>query len=162
MPSASPLPWQTDPIRVVTYAIAHRRSVLDASDTGTGKTFVTLFAAKAAGRRAAVICPKSVIAQWEEAAALVGVLVGPLLAVSVKRQFEASASVVWEPEASATGAAGVATLRALVDSIKLPGVLAEVRRVTHPSRGAGRPHGQMPLALVGGTIAGPLGGRAGC
>ena len=73
MPPASPLPWQTDPIRVVANAIRARRSVLDASDTGTGKTFVTLFAAKSAGRRAAVICPKSVIAQWEEAAALVSV-----------------------------------------------------------------------------------------
>jgi hypothetical protein len=70
---ATPLPWQSDPIRVVANAIRNRRSVLDASDTGTGKTFVTLFAAKAAGMRVAVICPKSVIAQWEEAAALVGV-----------------------------------------------------------------------------------------
>ena len=73
MPSASPLSWQTNPIRVMANAIRSRQSILDASDTGTGKTYVTLFAAKETGRRVGVICPKSAIAQWHEAAGLVGV-----------------------------------------------------------------------------------------
>lgn len=73
MPSASPLSWQTNPIRVVANAIRSRQSILDASDTGTGKTYVTLFAAKETGRRVGVICPKSAIAQWHEAAGQVGV-----------------------------------------------------------------------------------------
>lgn len=73
MTSPTPLSWQHEPASVMAKAIRFGRSVLDASDTGTGKTFVTLFAAKAAGMRVAVVCPKSVIIPWREAAEAVGV-----------------------------------------------------------------------------------------
>ena len=68
-----PLVWQTDPIVKVAAAVRAGHSLLDASDTGTGKTYVALFGLRQAGKRAAVICPKSVIPQWEEASRLVGV-----------------------------------------------------------------------------------------
>lgn len=69
---ATPLAWQSEPIGVVTNALRSGWSILDASDTGTGKTFVSLFAAKNAGRRVAVVCPKSVIPQWNSAIEAVG------------------------------------------------------------------------------------------
>lgn len=71
--SASLLPWQISPVETLKRTLSSGRSVLDASDTGTGKTFVALFAAKEAGKRVAVLCPKSVIPAWGEAAAAVGV-----------------------------------------------------------------------------------------
>jgi len=69
----APLPWQHGPVAVLTDALLSGTSALDASDTGTGKTMVALFAAKAAKKTVGIICPKSVIPSWEEAAAAVGV-----------------------------------------------------------------------------------------
>lgn len=47
--------------------------VLDTSDGGAGKTWMTAFAAKALGMRLTVVCPKPVIATWEDVCARVGV-----------------------------------------------------------------------------------------
>jgi len=68
-----PLSWQPEPIAAMEAAIRANRAFLDASDTGTGKTFVTVLAAKAAEVRLGVVCPKSVIPAWHEAAELAGV-----------------------------------------------------------------------------------------
>jgi superfamily II DNA or RNA helicase len=48
-------------------------AALDASDTGTGKTFVALACAKALGAVPVVIAPKATIPSWRKAANLVGV-----------------------------------------------------------------------------------------
>lgn len=43
-----------------------RNRVLDASDTGTGKTYCAIAAAKMLGFKPFIICPKSVITSWAE------------------------------------------------------------------------------------------------
>lgn len=70
---ASLLPWQSGPVAAAAKALSSGRSFLDASDTGTGKTFVAAFAAKEIGARVGVICPLSVIEPWKAAVASVGV-----------------------------------------------------------------------------------------
>lgn len=72
----TPLPWQTEPVRILADAIRNNRAALDGSDTGVGKTLHTLFAAKEAGLPVGVICPKAVIPSWQEWMQRVGVTIG--------------------------------------------------------------------------------------
>lgn len=70
------LPWQPDSVRRLVAAWrAGERGFLDASDTGTGKTYVALAFARELGRKAMVICPKAAITSWERAGAALGVSV---------------------------------------------------------------------------------------
>jgi hypothetical protein len=48
-------------------------SALNGCGTGVGKTFITLFAAKERHRRILVICPKTIVNDWQRGAFLVGV-----------------------------------------------------------------------------------------
>lgn len=48
-------------------------SALDASDTGTGKTYIALAAVRELGKRAFVIAPKAVLPSWRRAAKHLGV-----------------------------------------------------------------------------------------
>lgn len=48
-------------------------AVLDASDTGTGKTHVALACCRVLGERPFVVCPKPVVHSWEEASRIQGV-----------------------------------------------------------------------------------------
>jgi len=70
---ASPFPFQRGAIKHLIDILRIASHALDSSDTGFGKTFVALFVAYALGLRIAVICPKSVIPSWREAAEAVGV-----------------------------------------------------------------------------------------
>lgn len=45
-----------------------QKAALDASDTGTGKTYVALQVVKDLGRKPLIICPKSVISMWAQTA----------------------------------------------------------------------------------------------
>lgn len=78
-----PLPWQHEPVATLTQALRDGKSALDASDTGTGKTWVALFAAKAAVRQVGIICPKSVIPSWQSACAALDMV--PLFVCNVER-----------------------------------------------------------------------------
>jgi superfamily II DNA or RNA helicase len=70
----SPLPHQYA-------AIAHnlallssgRRTSLEGSDPGVGKTYIAAFVFKQLGIRPGILCPKTIISQWREALAAVGV-----------------------------------------------------------------------------------------
>jgi superfamily II DNA or RNA helicase len=53
--------------------IQHNECILDASDTGTGKTYVALALAKQIGYEPFVICPKSVIMSWVNVGKYLGV-----------------------------------------------------------------------------------------
>lgn len=55
------------------HALATNGAALDASDTGTGKTFVACWLAREFKMVPLVICPKSVVASWRRAAEAVGV-----------------------------------------------------------------------------------------
>jgi hypothetical protein len=65
--------YQETHVAALHRALRGNRSVLDASDTGTGKTFTALSVAKQLGVVPFVVCPKSLVVGWLRAADLVGV-----------------------------------------------------------------------------------------
>lgn len=70
----SPYIWQQQSIADMQHALMSQRPIVaNTSDTGTGKTYQTCFTAKQLERNLVVVCPKSVIPAWEEAAQRVGV-----------------------------------------------------------------------------------------
>jgi len=68
------LPYQVDAVRAQTLAVL-KGSALDASDTGTGKTYVTLAVFFVLNRPVYVVCPKAVIPSWKRAAKYLGVTI---------------------------------------------------------------------------------------
>lgn len=60
--------YQLPSVRRLMAALEHYSGALDASDTGTGKTYAALAAVHGLGMRAFVICPKAVIPSWEAVA----------------------------------------------------------------------------------------------
>jgi superfamily II DNA or RNA helicase len=67
------LKHQIEPVKQLVRSMLRFGSALDASDTGTGKTFQMLGAAREMGLSPLVVCPKSVIPSWERAAKHLGV-----------------------------------------------------------------------------------------
>lgn len=67
------IPYQICPLRHLVRAIRTYRGALDASDTGTGKTYVALAAAIVLQRPLYVVCPKSVRPSWIRAAQHFGI-----------------------------------------------------------------------------------------
>ena len=61
-------PWQLEPANRLFEILRSGGSALDASDTGTGKTFTATAVASALQRPTLVTCPKIACAQWEAAA----------------------------------------------------------------------------------------------
>ena len=76
----TPYPWQIPAIAQLTRVLSRSRGAVDASDVGTGKTFVALFTAKALKLPVAIMCPKSLKATWQGACEAVGIK--PLYIVS--------------------------------------------------------------------------------
>jgi superfamily II DNA or RNA helicase len=67
------LGYQLASTRAVALAIKRHQGALDASDTGTGKTFVALAACFVLDRPIYVVCPKAVIPSWKRAAVHYGI-----------------------------------------------------------------------------------------
>lgn len=67
------LPWQPPHIAALITALLKYGSALDASDTGTGKTFCTLIICRTLGIVPLVVGPKAARAGWEDAAKILGV-----------------------------------------------------------------------------------------
>lgn len=67
-----PLEHQVSPIRRLCEILKDRRSAIDASDTGVGKTYVAAFVSKSMGLKPIVICMKSAIGAWKKALLGVG------------------------------------------------------------------------------------------
>lgn len=59
------LAHQTGPCEHLTKILAEKGSALDASDTGTGKTYVAVQVAINLGLPVGIICPKAVIPSWQ-------------------------------------------------------------------------------------------------
>jgi Protein of unknown function (DUF2800)/Helicase conserved C-terminal domain len=76
--TVQPYDWQEPAILAGLHAISTFGGFINASEMGTGKTLVTLFTAKRLGRPLAVVSPKSVVPDWEEWGARVGVPVQAL------------------------------------------------------------------------------------
>jgi superfamily II DNA or RNA helicase len=70
--AVQPLDYQIAPIKRLCEILKARRSAIDASDTGAGKTYVAAFVAKMMGLRPLVICMKSAIGSWKKALLGVG------------------------------------------------------------------------------------------
>lgn len=64
--------YQHDHTKLLIAAITEHNTVIDASDTGTGKTHCSIIAAKNINYNIVVICPKSVIPSWRRAGELHG------------------------------------------------------------------------------------------
>jgi len=62
------LPFQIEHVKTLLVALRLYGKALDASDTGTGKTYVALALARELGLRPVVVCPKSVISTWRRVA----------------------------------------------------------------------------------------------
>lgn len=67
------LPYQVTPAAMLVRSLRQFGSALDASDTGVGKTYMALAAARELGVVPLVICPKSVIPSWERVSRHMGV-----------------------------------------------------------------------------------------
>jgi superfamily II DNA or RNA helicase len=66
--NAVPRTWQKGHVDHLVDCLSRYPYALDASDTGTGKTYVSLFVAKALSQRPFVVAPKIVLSAWQEAA----------------------------------------------------------------------------------------------
>jgi superfamily II DNA/RNA helicase len=62
------LPYQVKHCKQLYDSLLNNNCVIDASDTGTGKTFVSLFLCKKLNLNPFIICPKSVINNWIDVA----------------------------------------------------------------------------------------------
>ena len=67
------LPRQKSAVRRMVHALLNQSWALDASDTGTGKTYVAAAAARVLRCYAVVVCPKAVIPAWRRILAEFGV-----------------------------------------------------------------------------------------
>jgi hypothetical protein len=71
--TAGLLEWQIKPVqRMLAAHRAGMRGLLDASDTGVGKTYIAAGFARAAGQSIYAVCPKAVMSSWREAADHIG------------------------------------------------------------------------------------------
>jgi superfamily II DNA or RNA helicase len=77
--TAKPFKWQEAHIEHLIACLMSYPYALDASDTGTGKTFTSLFVAKALGQEPFVIAPKIVLSAWQDAADACGVKLAGLV-----------------------------------------------------------------------------------
>lgn len=67
------LPYQLPATQIIVRAMEEFNTALNASSTGTGKTFMTLGAIRERGRRALIICPKAIVGDWKDACKRMGV-----------------------------------------------------------------------------------------
>lgn len=66
-------PFQHEHAKQIARVLNRHGRVLDGSDTGTGKTFVALWAAREMGVSPLVLCPKAVAGNWQRAGSMLGV-----------------------------------------------------------------------------------------
>lgn len=66
-------PWQPKQVQIIIASMKEYGASLNADGTGVGKTFETLGATREFDRRLCVICPKTIIPDWQRAAHLMGV-----------------------------------------------------------------------------------------
>lgn len=59
------LPYQVTNAENIIRILKNNKTALDASDTGTGKTYTAVAACKAMRKRPLVVCPKAVMANWK-------------------------------------------------------------------------------------------------
>jgi|TARA_Y100000310_G_scaffold175913_2_gene176062 superfamily II DNA or RNA helicase len=70
---AQPLPYQVEGVRHLVSVLNNKPAALEASGTGYGKTYVSLFAAEHLKLRPAIVCTKPGIFGWQEACELIGI-----------------------------------------------------------------------------------------
>jgi len=75
--------WQKPHAQRILDTLKKTGIVVDASDTGTGKTYVALWTAKEYGHPVFIVCPKAVIPKWTELSAEIGIK--PVAIMNVER-----------------------------------------------------------------------------
>ncbi len=75
--------WQKPHAEKVLSQLRQNGIVIDASDTGTGKTYVALWAAQEYRHPVFIVCPKAVISKWTELSADAGIQ--PIAIMNVER-----------------------------------------------------------------------------
>lgn len=75
--------WQQAHAEKVLAALRKDGIVVDASETGTGKTFIALWSAKEYGHPVFIVAPKAVLSKWKELSADIGIV--PLGIMNVER-----------------------------------------------------------------------------
>lgn len=70
---AQPLPYQVQAVEHLKSILPHQPGVVDASQTGVGKTYIALFACRHFNLRPLVVAPKALLSNWERACGAVGV-----------------------------------------------------------------------------------------
>jgi len=88
------LPWQRPSSDKLVEILSHGPVALNASETGTGKTYVAIDVLKRLNRKALVITPKSVVTSWHRVAASMGAS-DRLLAVLNVESLKAKAGRGW-------------------------------------------------------------------
>ena len=71
--NAKPFEWQKPAVDHLCHQWEKHPVLLDASDTGVGKTYISLFVLKKFGLSPFIVCPKAVIPSWKQACEDVGV-----------------------------------------------------------------------------------------
>jgi hypothetical protein len=59
-------PYQINHLNNLLYALSNHKTVIDASDTGTGKTYCAVALCKMLGLKPFIICPKPVVYSWKK------------------------------------------------------------------------------------------------
>lgn len=67
------LDFQTEHVKILLGCLNNKGVALDASDTGTGKTYAALCLAKEMGLMPIIVCPKSIIPGWKRAMSHFGI-----------------------------------------------------------------------------------------
>ena len=75
--------WQHGHAEKLLGVLREKGCAVDASDTGTGKTYIALWDAKQYGHPIFVVCPKAVIPKWTELSADIGIT--PIAIMNVER-----------------------------------------------------------------------------
>jgi len=90
------LPFQIPSVRRLVKALSTYNGALDASDTGTGKTYASLAAAFILNRPVYVVCPKAVRPSWKRAAAHFGMSIFVCNYELLRRGEQAAVRIVGE------------------------------------------------------------------
>ena len=137
--------WQKPHAQKVLDTLRKDGIVCDASDTGTGKTYIALWAAKAYGHPVFIVCPKAVIPKWRELSAECGMQ--PIDIMNVER-LKRSKYVANFGKGSYVWVLPVGTLVIIDEAHQFGGIKTANAAILYATRGA-----RLPVLALSATIA---------
>ena len=91
------LPYQIQPFRRLLDTLLRDRAAIDASQAGTGKTYVACALVRYLNKRTIVVCPKALIPTWQRVAALFG---ATITAINYERLRTGTTDLCYETDKS--------------------------------------------------------------